>query len=396
MRPLDVGGAGDCFFRAVSHQLYGDPSHHLDIRTAGIAYMRENPERFIESNTEYSWLQYLNNMSMQGTWCDGMIIQAVADQFNLRIIITETHEQFSQFSIICAVSLTRPPTDIYLGHIDEYHYVSTLPYPSMSEISHNELLNSSEVLKSKNVEKNIEKNINEKNKNETTTHNLTRNSYMTRNFYMKEHMKRKRSTEETLVKQKNNEEMKKYMRHKRSNNSLQFKHKTSQYMKEYMKSKRASEPDSPQAKQKKNEYMKEYRKSIRAIKPDSPQAKQKKNEYMKEYRKNKCGTKPDSPQTKQKKNKYMKEYMKSKRASELDSPQTKQKKKQYMKDYMKSKRFEFQNQSLQGLISDFHDIVSQGPHYICTCCDQLWYKHSVMPAATLKKTIPDIGKKTFK
>lgn len=23
LRPLDVGGAGDCFFRAVSHQLYG-------------------------------------------------------------------------------------------------------------------------------------------------------------------------------------------------------------------------------------------------------------------------------------------------------------------------------------------------------------------------------------
>ena len=92
LRSLAVGGAGDCFFRAVSHQLYGDPSHHLDIRTAGIAYMRENPERFIESNTGYSWLQYLNNiMSPQGTWCDGMIIQAVADQFNLRIIITETH-----------------------------------------------------------------------------------------------------------------------------------------------------------------------------------------------------------------------------------------------------------------------------------------------------------------
>ena len=65
MRPLDVGGAGDCFFRAVSHQLYGDPSHHLDIRDAGIAYMRENPERFIESNTDYSWEQYLNSMSIQ-------------------------------------------------------------------------------------------------------------------------------------------------------------------------------------------------------------------------------------------------------------------------------------------------------------------------------------------
>ena len=51
LRPLDVGGAGDCFFRAVSHQLYGDPSHHWYIRQAGIHYLRENPERFIESNT---------------------------------------------------------------------------------------------------------------------------------------------------------------------------------------------------------------------------------------------------------------------------------------------------------------------------------------------------------
>ena len=54
LTPFDVGGAGDCFFRAVSHQLHGDPGRHLDIRAAGIAYMRENPERFIESNTECS------------------------------------------------------------------------------------------------------------------------------------------------------------------------------------------------------------------------------------------------------------------------------------------------------------------------------------------------------
>ena len=108
LRSLDIGGAGDCFFRAVSHQLYGDPSHHLDIRAAGIAYMRENPARFIESNTDYSWEQYLNSMSMQGTWCDGLIIQAVADQLNLRILIAE-------FNIIRAVTPLRRPTDIHLG-----------------------------------------------------------------------------------------------------------------------------------------------------------------------------------------------------------------------------------------------------------------------------------------
>ena len=32
---IDAGGAGDCFFRSVSHQLYGNSNHHMRIRTAG-------------------------------------------------------------------------------------------------------------------------------------------------------------------------------------------------------------------------------------------------------------------------------------------------------------------------------------------------------------------------
>ena len=52
--------------------------------------MRDNPERFIKTNTEISWLECLNNMSMQGTWGDAIIIQAVADQLKLKIISDET------------------------------------------------------------------------------------------------------------------------------------------------------------------------------------------------------------------------------------------------------------------------------------------------------------------
>ena len=148
LRPFDVGGDGDCFFRAVSHQLYGDPEHHLQVRAAGIAYMRENPERFIESNTEMSWLEYLNNMSMQGTWGDAIIIQAVADQLKLKIVIAETNEHFTEYSIVQAVSSTQQLTEVYLGHIDEYHYVSTLPCLPMSD------LNQSHLNFSKNVDRN--------------------------------------------------------------------------------------------------------------------------------------------------------------------------------------------------------------------------------------------------
>ena len=67
LRPVDVGGEGDSFFRAVSHQLYGDPHHHLLIRQAGVRYLSNNPERLTESNTENSWNEHINNMSIQGT-----------------------------------------------------------------------------------------------------------------------------------------------------------------------------------------------------------------------------------------------------------------------------------------------------------------------------------------
>ena len=88
LRPLDVGGDGDCFFKAVSHQLFGTPHSHLVIQHAGIQYLRYSPEQFIESNVANSWLEYLNTMSRQGTWCDGIIIQAVANALNIRIHIT--------------------------------------------------------------------------------------------------------------------------------------------------------------------------------------------------------------------------------------------------------------------------------------------------------------------
>ena len=51
-----------------------------------------------------------------------------------------------------------------------------------------------------------------------------------------------------------------------------------------------------------------------------------------------------------------------------------------------------QKQNIQYYISKFHDMVSQGPLYICTCCDQLFYKHSVIHTSNLKQKNPDIHK----
>ncbi|XP_028402113.1 uncharacterized protein LOC114525103 [Dendronephthya gigantea] len=44
------------------------------------------------------------------------------------------------------------------------------------------------------------------------------------------------------------------------------------------------------------------------------------------------------------------------------------------------------------LVRNFHNSVSTGPLYVCTCCDQLWYKHSVSLADRLRMVNPDITK----
>ena len=96
---VDVGGGGDCFFRAVSHQLYGNPNNHYLVCSLGIQYLMDNPEQFI---ADYSWQGYLNNMSCQGTWADAIIIQAVANCLNLSIHIIESNESFSPVTVVQA------------------------------------------------------------------------------------------------------------------------------------------------------------------------------------------------------------------------------------------------------------------------------------------------------
>ena len=138
LQSIDVDGAGDCFFRSVSHQLYGNSNHHMHIRTAGDQFMRDNPvnpERFIESNTENSWLRYLNNMCIQGTWADALIIQAVADALNVTVQIVESNQGFAPLTTVYPVQERNTSSTITIGHIDECHYVSTTALQSNGSIS---------------------------------------------------------------------------------------------------------------------------------------------------------------------------------------------------------------------------------------------------------------------
>ena len=82
-------------------------------------------------------------MSTLDTWADHIIIQAVANKHNLRINITESAPNFSESTIISSIYTGSEARrrNIYIGHLDELHYVSTTPITGITQSVSAELIN---------------------------------------------------------------------------------------------------------------------------------------------------------------------------------------------------------------------------------------------------------------
>lgn len=92
----------------------------MNVRSTGVQYMGNNPERFIESSTDHSWLKYLACMSQHGTWANAIVIKAVADALNLTTHIIQSNLGFASVINTSAVISETDTTLITIGHLDEY------------------------------------------------------------------------------------------------------------------------------------------------------------------------------------------------------------------------------------------------------------------------------------
>ena len=62
-------------------------------------------------------------------WAEAPVIQEVADAFHLTISIVESNQGFAPCTAISPVAIPgHEPTVINIGHMDDIHYVSTIPY----------------------------------------------------------------------------------------------------------------------------------------------------------------------------------------------------------------------------------------------------------------------------
>ena len=74
-------------------------------------------------------------MSIQGTWADALIIQAVADALKVTMQRVESNQGFAPLTTVYPVKERNTWSTITIGHIDERHYVSTTAFQSNASIS---------------------------------------------------------------------------------------------------------------------------------------------------------------------------------------------------------------------------------------------------------------------
>ncbi|CAJ1355369.1 unnamed protein product, partial [Effrenium voratum] len=82
MQMVEMEGDGNCQFRTIAFNLFGNQEHHAAPRQAAVAHMKKHTEFFgvfFEDQAEFS--RYLKNMGRKGTWGDELTLRAVVEAY---------------------------------------------------------------------------------------------------------------------------------------------------------------------------------------------------------------------------------------------------------------------------------------------------------------------------
>ena len=80
-------GDGNCFFRALSHQLFDDAESHQIVRQAATDQALQNPELYTESLINNDSQPFGLLLFKYREWADNHVIQGNADVFGVYIEI---------------------------------------------------------------------------------------------------------------------------------------------------------------------------------------------------------------------------------------------------------------------------------------------------------------------
>ncbi|CAF2143860.1 unnamed protein product [Rotaria magnacalcarata] len=129
LKKVKILGDGNCFFRAISHQLCRNETNHKTIRSTTINYLIKNKDKFAPfiDDTDSTIDKYIKRMSRNGTYADHLAVSAAAVTINKNIIIHEIGKK----------PLLIPGSDFIDNQLHVCYYPDKLHYDSVLCIDNN-------------------------------------------------------------------------------------------------------------------------------------------------------------------------------------------------------------------------------------------------------------------
>eukprot|EP00526_Cylindrotheca_closterium_P005976 CAMPEP_0113650726 /NCGR_PEP_ID=MMETSP0017_2-20120614/27013_1 /TAXON_ID=2856 /ORGANISM="Cylindrotheca closterium" /LENGTH=568 /DNA_ID=CAMNT_0000563299 /DNA_START=174 /DNA_END=1880 /DNA_ORIENTATION=- /assembly_acc=CAM_ASM_000147 len=117
----EQAGDGNCLFRAVSLQVYGDPSMHMDVRKQCMDHMERDKEHFSQFVTGEPFDAYVERKRQEGVHGNNPEIQAISELFNRPVEVFCPENGASPLNIFHAEYKTGN-APIRLSYHDGNHY----------------------------------------------------------------------------------------------------------------------------------------------------------------------------------------------------------------------------------------------------------------------------------
>ncbi|KAL3940386.1 MAG: hypothetical protein SGBAC_005062 [Bacillariaceae sp.] len=117
----EQAGDGNCLFRAVSLQVYGDPSMHMDVRKQCMDHMGQDKEHFSQFVTGEPFAAYVERKRQEGVHGNNPEIQAISELFNRPVEVFCPESGASPLNIFHAEYKTGD-APIRLSYHDGNHY----------------------------------------------------------------------------------------------------------------------------------------------------------------------------------------------------------------------------------------------------------------------------------
>ncbi|CAH0479167.1 unnamed protein product [Peronospora belbahrii] len=119
----EVEGDGNCLFRALSDQLFGDQQQHKQVRNKIIDYLekhRNDFEPFMEDEEKFE--KYCDRMRGDGTWGGNQELYAASRLFQMYVVVHQN--QLNARIMVIECDQLKPTRFVHVAYHGEDHYDS--------------------------------------------------------------------------------------------------------------------------------------------------------------------------------------------------------------------------------------------------------------------------------